>query len=289
MHPIDSVSRAWLDGADQRDELRPATIRSYREHLARFAGHVGPDRDVATISAADVESWLSALKAAGIGPGTRNTRRAVLASFFRWCRARQIIDHDPMLLVGRARTPRGQHKRLTAEQAAAMVQASDPHDGTRLMVLLALQCMLRRGDLEGLQAGHWDRGRQVLTILEGKGWKARDVPVPVEAAVHLDWWLAGRMSGPMWPSSHRPGVGLSARTIGARVSAAGARAGVHCWPHLLRHTGISDAAMAGANPVALARAAGHEDPATTMRTYVHPTGPEVAEALAGRSYIDRAT
>lgn len=285
IHPIGTVSRAWLDGAEARDELRPATVRSYGEHIARFSAHVGVEREVATISGEDVEAWLAAMKRAGIGPATRNTRRSTLASFFRWCQRRGLVDHDPMAWVGRAKVPRGQHKRLTAEQVAAVLRAADPHDGTRLMCVLMLQLFLRRGDVDELQAEDWGRGRGLLCIREGKGWKARDIPVPAEAERELAWWLAGRVSGPMFPSSHRPGQGLAGRTIGARVSAAGERAGVHVWPHLFRHTGISDAAMAGANPVALARAAGHEDPSTTMRTYVHPTGPEVRTAVEGRVYM----
>jgi integrase len=291
MHPIGSVSRAWLDAAEHLETLAPATIASYGAHLASFAAHVGPDRDVGTITSADVESWLRQLKADGMAASTRNTRRTALASFLRWARARQLIDTDPMALVGRARVPRGSVARLSSEEVAAVLAAARRHNGTRLIVLLAVQAFLRRSEIQALTVPDWRRSEGHLEVVHAKGLRSRRVPVSDELAAELDWWLwvggerRWRVSGPLLPSDRRPGRPLSERAINARVAEAGMAAGVHCWPHLFRHTGISDAAGAGAEPAALAMAAGHADPGTTLRWYVHPSAPEVVAAVAGRVYL----
>ncbi len=154
------------------------------------------------------------------------------------------------------------------------------------MLIVLAQLGLRRGELADLRVEDWDRTRGRMRV-KGKGGKARFVPVPVEAAEELAWWVGRRRSGPMWPSTHRAGKGLAPGTISRLVAEAGQRVGVDLWTHLLRHKALTDAAERGARPVALARAAGHEDPSTTMRVYIHPADTEVAAALEGRSYWRR--
>lgn len=294
MHPIGATSRAWLDQAESTDALAPLTIASYSRHLAAFTAHVGDGRDVATITADDIAAWLAALKRDGISSSTRNTRRSSVAAFLRWCRERELMAHDPMRQVARARVGQRPVPRLTMEQVGALLAAADRHDGTRLMILLAVQCWLRRGELATLTVGDWRRADAVLLVRDGKGLKSREVPVPDEARAELDWWLwvgdndgrpVHRVSGPVWPSPRHPGRPLAERTINARVARAGRRAGVRAWPHLFRHTGISDAAELGAEPAAMAAVAGHSDPGMTLRVYVHPRASSRAEAVAGRSYL----
>jgi integrase len=280
-NPIGPAMLGWLQQRARLGELTPATITTYRTHLASFLTHVGPDRELATVTTDDIEAWLASMD---VSPATRNTRAATVRSFYAWATARELVVRDPCRLMARAKVPRSPAKRARADDLAVVLAHANGRD--RTLVLVALQCFLRRGELAGLQVEDWHTGSAELYVRRGKGGHARVVPVPAEAAAALAAWVAvlGRRSGPMWPSSHRPGQGLAPRTISALVKAAGDAVDVKLWTHLLRHTGLSDAAEEGADYVALARVAGHEDPATTMRTYSHPRGHQLRAAVEGRRY-----
>lgn len=280
-NPIGPTMSGWLNTRAQLGELAPATVDTYLTHMASFVAHVGPDTPVATVTAAHLERWLASLD---VAPSTRNTRMATVRSFFAWAHARELVPRDPCRLVRRAKVPRAPAKRARPGDLATVLAHVGGRD--RTLLLLALQCFLRRGELAALQVSDWDPAARELYV-RGKGGHHRTVPVPAEAARALNAWseVLGRRSGPMWPSSHRPGAGLSPRTISHLVRSAGEACDVVLWTHLLRHTGLSDAAeVAGADYVALAQVAGHADPSTTMRVYAHPRDHQRRAVVEGRQY-----
>lgn len=283
-HPIDSTARAWIQGRLARDDIAPATARSYGEHLAMLAVAVGPDREIADITTEQLEAWLAGMvrpDGQPVAGTTRNTRMATVRSFYRWAVERGMVGRDPTRLVRRSRVRQGPPRRMPAEQIAAVLDAAPFR--SRVIVTVAVQLMVRRGELARMRVEHWDRGAGTLLVL-GKGGRDRVLPVPVEAVEALSAWLAdGRLSGPMWPSSHRPGRGLSERTISAVVTRAAAAAGVGLHLHALRHTGASDMAAAGAPVETIRHALGHSSLATTS-IYVRASGREVAAAIEGRTY-----
>lgn len=213
---------------------------------------------------------------------TRRTRLAAVRAFTAWAHDRQLLDRDPATLVRAPKVRRRPPPRARADDLARVLALAEPRD--RVMLVVLLQTAIRRAELAGLQVGDWD-GAGRLYIADAKGWSERWVTVPAEAQRELGHWVAllGRPDGPMWPSSHRPGHGLALGTISHIVSAAGRRAGVRLWTHLLRHTALSDAAAAGATSHQLQRQSGHRY-SSTLDGYVHLQLDDVAPAWEGRRY-----
>ena len=276
--------RAWLD---ERPDLAATTLASYREHVASFGRHVGPDFPVRDLMPAHFTEWLRSMDCAD---STRNTRMATLRSFMAWASEPgpfQIIAWDPTRRVRRYRVQQGPPPVINRDDLARVLELAPGRD--RVMMVLLVQTTIRRAELASARIEDYDLARARLRVT-GKGTKTRWVEVPAEAQAEIGAWLAvlGRRSGPLFPSSHRPGHGLAPGTISHIVAAAGRRCGVHLWPHLLRHQGLTDAAEQGATAWELQRQAGHAYSSTTDR-YIHVADGSVARAMAGRRYRGRST
>ena len=280
-HPIGPTWRAWLTAADRLDQLAADTINSYRRHLTSLATHVGHQLPTRDLTAAHVESWLDTM--ADLQASTRRTRLAAVRSFLDWTTDRDITAENVARRVRPPRVRRRPPPRARPDDLARVLALANPRD--RVLLVLALQTAIRRGELAGLRVEDWDPAGQRLYIAAAKGSTERWVAVPAEARRELAIYVAhlGVTTGPMWPSSHRPGHGLARGTISHLVAQAGRRAGVRLWTHLLRHTALSDAAAGGATSHQLQRQSGHRY-SSTLDGYVHLKLDDVAPAWEGRSY-----
>ena len=280
-HPIGPTWRAWLAAADRLDQLAADTINSYRRHLSSLAAHVGHQLPTSDLTAAHVESWLDTM--ADLQASTRRTRLAAVRSFLDWTTDRDITAENVARRVRPPRVRRRPPPRARPDDLARVLALANPRD--RVLLVLALQTAIRRGELAGLRVEDWDPAGKRLYIAAAKGSTERWVSVPAEARRELAIYVAhlGVTTGPMWPSSHRPGHGLARGTISHLVAQAVRRAGVRLWTHLLRHTALSDAAAGGATSHQLQRQSGHRY-SSTLDGYVHLQLDDVAPAWEGRSY-----
>lgn len=280
-HPIGPAWRAWLAGTADRDELAPDTIDSYRRHLDSLTRHVGDRLPLAELTPGHVETWLDTM--AHLQPSTRRTRLAAVRAFLDHAVDRELVAENVARRVRPPRVRRRPPPRARADDLARVLALANPRD--RVLLVLALQTAIRRGELAGLRVEDWDPAGQRLYIADAKGTTERWVTVPAEARRELAIYVAhlGVTTGPMWPSTHRPGEGLARGTISQLVARAGRRAGVRLWTHLLRHTALTDAAAAGATSHQLQRQSGHRY-SSTLDGYVHLGMEDVAPAWEGRAY-----
>lgn len=275
MNPVQDAARDWLTGRYARDEISAQTHVNYSYYLERFTAYVGPDRDLASITTADIERWITSLQ---VQPTSRNTYAATVRVFFTWATERGLIDRNPTLTIRRAKTPKRPPRRIPGEQVAALIAAAS--GVVRPVVIVTVQTMIRRGELERLGVTDYDRRERTLYV-RGKGAKDRVVPVPAEARRALDDWLDGRLSGPMWPAED--GHPISGSHLGKLVTRTGRGIGLAVTLHDLRHTGASDVAAAGHSVAALRDLLGHASLGTTSR-YVWPGRAELASTIEGRAY-----
>jgi site-specific recombinase XerC len=68
----------------------------------------------------------------------------------------------------------------------------EPRDRLALMCLLDLG--LRRGELHGLQARHFDLARKIVTVTE-KGQKSRVLPLPGRIVMEIEHYLLADLPG----------------------------------------------------------------------------------------------
>lgn len=243
--------QAW--GAWLRAAGRPQTtigLRTY--HVQRAMKEI--QTDPWSLSTEQLVEWLAGKAWA---PETRRSYRASLRAFYAWAQATGRRLDNPAGLIPSIKLPRGV-PRPTPEQVYidALIAADDR---TRLMILLAAQCGLRRGEIAQLHT------RDLVTDLvgwslrvTGKGGHERMVPLPSELVRVL------RELPPGWvfPSSARKSGHLTPAHAGKLVS----RALPDGWTcHTLRHRCATVAYAARRDLRAVQELLGHAKPETTAR------------------------
>lgn len=282
---------AWIIGRQARGELATTTLRGYQSHIRAFLAWCdttpllpdGADTPLDGITVDILEAWIASL--AHLQPSSRNTKANTLRSFFAWATERHLIDVNPFIWIRKAKTPKRAPRRVPRDQVRDVLTAAPFRE--RTMILLLVQCGLRRSELAGLRVEDWDPDGRWLTVI-GKGDKERTVAVPAEAAEALEAWVASLpggsdRQGPLWPSTHRRGQGLSDHTIAVNITRIANEVGLHITAHQYRHTSASDALQAGATLSAVARQLGHESESTTS-IYLSATPEEVQAQIEGRRY-----
>ena len=147
---------------------------------------------------------------------------------------------------------------------------------------------LRRGELERLDVGSWNRGEGILSIDGRKTGQQRNVPVPELAYRCLEAYLPvrhnyleqlGRVDEPAL-LINRHGERLTGTAISLGIHGMARRCGLVLHGlHQFRHTCASDLLEAGVHLPEVQRILGHQQMATTMR-YLHIADPERRAAMA---------
>jgi integrase len=240
---------------------------------------------VASITTADVSSWLGDLMRRGLARSTATRALATLRSLLSFAVAdgRVTVNAAAAAKAPTGGQARREGKFLDLDEVVALAQACrGPY--AELVYVLAMQG-LRWGELAGLQVGDRVPGpglrlsRAVLASNGGgelyvdtlKNKRARTVPlVPVVVPI-VDRWSAGKS----------PGEWLFAAPAGGPLRETNWQRSV-CWReakatigrpelrvHDLRHTAASVWLASGADPKVVQRVLGHATAAMTMDLYGH--------------------
>ena len=288
--PIGSALDSWLTGRAARDEVAESTVTTYAGHIKGFLGYVGADTPLDDIDRDVLEGWVASLRRPDGKPmqaAARNTKVSTIRSFFADAAQRQWIETNPFIWIKPAKVPRRVARRVPRPELQQILATAPFRE--RTMILIMLQVGLRRGEIASLRVEDWDPDGRWLTVV-GKGDKERRCAVPEEAAAEIEKWidhLAGNVrTGPLWPSTHNPGKGISPRTVSARITQVSNDCGLHVHPHRYRHTMATEAVQAGASLPALAQQLGHSSAKVTADVYLSANDDEVAEQMAGRTYLE---
>lgn len=258
------------------------TLDAYQRDLRGFLAHASRcGRDVLTVDADDLRTWLKAQAAAGMSARTTARRLSALRQFFRFLYAEAMRGDDPSLAIDGPKQGRPLPKYLSEEEVdrllAAAAALSGPH-GTRTTALLEILYAtgLRVSELVGLPLSAIGRDTQVLSV-RGKGGKGRMVPLTEPATDALAAWLAVRArviaSGTnpwLFPSRAAEGH-LTRVRFGQILKELAIDAGIapaRVSPHVLRHSFASHLLAHGADLRSLQQMLGHSDIGTTQ-IYTH--------------------
>jgi integrase len=212
---------------------------------------------VASITAAEVSSWLGSLVARGLAPSTATRALATLRSVLAFAVADARVQHNVAAAVRQPTSGRVRRegRALTLDELRALTPACKGRY-CDVVPVLAL-AGLRWGELAGLQVadrvsvpGPGLRLRRAVLASGGGGAlyvdtlktnRARTVPLVLDLVPIVDRWSAGKMpdawlfdapeGGPLWESNWKRSVGWSAAT--SVVGVPGFRV------HDLRHTAAS--------------------------------------------------
>lgn len=238
----------WLRAAG-----RPETtiaLRTY--HLRRVMTAIQTDP-----WSLGTEELVQYLGAQSWAPETRRSYRASLRAFYAWAQATGRRQDNPAALIPAIKLPRGV-PRPTPERV--YVQALlDADDRVRLMIHLAAQCGLRRGEIARLRREDVVPDLVAYSLrVSGKGGHERMVPLPSE----LCRQLLAAPAGWLFPSTARGGGHLTPAHVGKLVS----RVLPDGWTcHTLRHRCATVAYASTRDLRAVQDLLGHAKPETTAR------------------------
>jgi integrase len=146
----------------------------------------------------------------------------------------------------------------------------------RAAFYLLWQSGLRVGEVEELRLEDLDLNARRLMVRKGKGQTDRGVFLTAATLQALQDYLAVRGLGPtdhLFLFRNQP---LCKDMIPGRIRAAGARVGVHVYPHRLRHTCATQLLNAGCRITSIQKFLGHKRLNTTL-TYARVHDQTVAE------------
>ncbi len=175
-----------------RQDVKPASLLAVGQAVRNAKAFFGTDRDLATISAGNVDDfkrWM--LTHENLAPATVGKRLAYLAEFFRYAVRRELLNRNPCDGIKRphAKNPARQHYVLVEIIEDVMASTADPQ--WRLLMALSRYLGVRvPSEPLSLEWSHvnFETGRIVLpspkTERHGKG--SRVVPILPEIRPHLD-------------------------------------------------------------------------------------------------------
>jgi integrase len=297
----------WIDAAAL--QLRPATARGYRHHIAE---HWKPIAAVPLVrlTPGHVERVMAAMVAKGLSPQTAQHARSTLRRALRDAQRDALVSRNAASLARPPRMTRRELQPLTAAQVRALLEATarDPHGP---LYAVAVATGLRQGEALGLRWTDVDLvGRSLVVrravartedggyeLAEPKTTKSRRTVML--SAVALDGLRRQRIrqdadreaAGTAWQDREglvfTDAVGRLANPPGvsAAFRATADALGFAVRYHDLRHTAATLLLSAGVPLKVVSETLGHSNIAITADVYAHVT-PELRREAADA--MDRA-
>jgi integrase len=282
--PLSAVAADWLGSRSSvKRRTRESDEAAWRNYIAPRFGNW----PAASITAAEVSSWVGSLVARGLAPSTATRALATLRSVLAFAAPDARVQQNVAAVVRKPTSGRAQREGqvLTIDELLALTGACKSR--YRDVVPVLALAGLRWGELAGLQVGDTvsvpgpglrlrravlgNSGGGSLYVDTLKNNRARTVPlvmhlVPIvgrwsEGKAPDAWLLAAPEGGPLRESNWKRSVGWAAAT--AAIGRRGFRV------HDLRHTAASVWLGAGADPKVVQRVLGHATAAMTMDLYGH--------------------
>jgi integrase/recombinase XerD len=273
---VAQVADAWRTSLRASDRS-PKTLAIYEWALGKFLFHVGPDRDVATITPDDIEAMHAALKASGLSDSSRSGVDRPLRTFFAWAVKRGRIAASPMDGVEKPKVKVQPVEFVSDDEWAAILRTTVERSRhayrarrDRAILLILSTTGARLNEVATLRVQDVDLVTETITVM-GKGGKVRVLPLLPEARDALKVYLTRerprsdyRTLPNLWLGPRGPMTGSGiAQMLGDRAKAAGITRSVH--PHELRHRFVADALKGGLPDSLVMALTGHSTPAMLAR------------------------
>jgi len=254
----------YLDAQRLRGR-RMSTLKAYEEFLARFLRTVG--KPVQTITTKDVRLFLMREEDRGNKPSTIAHKITQLRSLFRWLHRERIIDEDPTELIDAPRLPEPPPKFLSYDELEAIREAAAGHLLRETIVEVLYSSGVRVSELVALDWRDINLTLKQATVRDGKGGKARTVPISTRAVRLLQRLREQRNDKQPWVFRSQFNRRMSKATVQWHVRQLGEQAGLpfQLTPHQLRHSLATHLLNAGMPLDQIQLVLGHRSVQTTQR------------------------
>src|SRR5215472_8212026 len=276
--------------------LSPRTLKGaygypLREFLSWCAGQ--GVTDPRQLDQRTLDRWTVHLRDEGgpkgpLKPATIHSYGRAVNAFLAWLRTDG--EHT---VNGKAKLPQLRRQVLDVLSPEEMRRLEDTAEAERdkLLIRLLADTGVRVGELVKLRTVDLvEVGRNHFLKIEGKGGRDRLVPIAPRIYQRLDRYARrtrpDASSDCIFVGLRRGRSGdyepLSSSGVEQLVRVLGQKTGIRrrVYPHLLRHSAITDQLRKGVNPLLVAKNAGHESLAMIARAYSHLDAGDVAQAMA---------
>ncbi len=305
----------WLKHNDRRER----TITDYGASVGRFCAwlrdhrHI-PDPVPADVSRIDLADYREFLRQHGRASATINTYLAALETWLDWAVATNQRLDNPAHGLRRIKqhtdtAPKALERKAVGRLLTAVGQGRHPVRDTAIVTLF-LQTGLRLEELTNLTWGDLTIQERsgVLAVRDGKGQKARTIPLSVDVRKALWLYLQhdvlkrDQLDYRLTPSAIRQmhpwiatnaqqhvfysqkGNALSGNAVWRMIHQAGERAGIaDLHPHMLRHTFATQLVENGVPVTVIAGLMGHST-ITTTQIYTKPNEEALQRAIETLSW-----
>lgn len=289
--------------AKQVKGCTPRTIQFYSLELKRILQDIG--KTVDDITADDIRFYIAVrLKRDKVSKTTVGNETRVLASFFSWLYAEEIIRRNPMSKVDRIKKEKTKKEALTEMEIEKLrIAAQGEREKAIIELLLSTGC--RVSEVVQILICEIEQDR---ILVHGKGQKDRYVYLNAKAQIALDMYIRerrdrnpylfprGKPAGALkkgvkkddmkdwWKNPENIAEGHSSKsTIEAITRKLAKRAGVEkANPHKFRRTCATRALQRGMPIEQVSKMLGHEEISTTQ-IYLDLKEDELA--LAHKKYV----
>ena len=279
----------------EAEGVSPHTVRAYGNDLRAWAQWYGQTTGGQALTAADprdIRDYQGYLVRQGLKPATINRRLNAMRRFYKWATRKGLADEDPFedLRVGVKVQKQTAPKWLTEKEQRRLLRAVREFgrkDRLRDMAIirLGMDAGLRLSEIAALTLDDIELNARSgwVQVRYGKGGKAREVPLSVEARKALRSWLAERedhrhaddphlLLGQRGPLAG-PGVYRIVKKYGQKADIEGLT------PHALRHTFAKNLIDAGRPLTVMAALMGHES-LNTLAIYTRPSREDLLRAVS---------
>ena len=244
--------------------LSRGTLQQYRYKLEHFFAAVR--KSYLDVTANDIRIYLYNFKLERSASDSYvDNVRVTLSAFFRWLTENEYIQRNPCVRVEPIKHAAPQREPLsTLGLESLRVHCETIREKALIDFLYSTGC--RVSECAALQKTDIDWSQNAVLIRHGKGDKARVVYFNDESSVSLRAYLSARTDSTpaLWVSQKAPHGQLLPHALEAIVRKVGKRAGIHAYPHRLRHT-FATVGLRNGIPLDKVQALlGHSDPKTTL-------------------------
>jgi integrase/recombinase XerD len=272
----------------RRGDLSPATISQRRFAVSIFATWADEAgiRDATKVTAKEMERYEDWLRARPHRVTKKPLTKHTINSYLRATRPFLASAKAPMTDYRLPKKPgRRQLDVLSRQEIDALEEAAD-FERDKLLVRLMGDVGLRVNEVLGLRRSDLKDATRAMRVL-GKGDKERDVPLTPAIFKRLRRYadVGGPKDAAYIFMSHRRRANkverLTRSGVDQLVRNLAVRAGIErrVWPHLLRHSAITNLLRKNVNPVVVMRIVGHANLNQITNTYSHLVTDDLSAAL----------
>lgn len=257
------LDKAFLYLASKRiDGLKDLTLKSYALHLKHFSNFI--NKNVEDITTMDIRMYLASYAKSGVKDTTLDTKISTLKSFFGWLENEGYIAKSPMKKIKNIKKEKHLREAIEVEELEMLREACQTIR-QRALLELFYSTGCRLDELAKLNKDDINWQRLIVKVM-GKGSKERVVFISAKAKLHLKKYLLTRSDNceALFVTQRQPYRRMGHRSIQREIGKIGEAAGVHIYPHLIRHTTATNLLNNGADLVTVQHVLGHEDPSTTQ-------------------------